>query len=102
MTAPHGTPEHASAATYFKVAAVLTVVTALEIVVIYIRRVAPILIPLLLTMSAAKFALVVLFFMHLRYDSRVLTLLFLAPLVLATGLIVVLMTLHGAFLVFGR
>jgi len=53
-------------------------------------------------MSAAKFALVVLFFMHLRYDSRALTALFVAPLALATGLIVALMTLTGAFLVFGR
>ena len=102
MTAQHGEPGHASTATYFKVAAILAVVTTLELLIIYIRQVAPILIPLLLVMSAAKFALVVLFFMHLRYDSRVLTLLFVAPLVLATGLIVALMTLHGAFLVFGR
>ena len=102
MTTPHGRPEHASTATYFKVAAVLTVVTALEIVIIYIRRAAPILVPLLLTMSVAKFALVVMFFMHLRYDSRVLTLLFVAPIVLATAIMIALTTLHGAFLVFGR
>ena len=99
----HGKPEsHASTATYLKVAAILCVVTALEFTVIYMRQMAPILVPLLLVMSAAKFALVALFFMHLRYDSRVLTLLFVAPLVLATGLIVALTTLHGAFLVFGR
>ena len=97
-----GAPEHASTATYLKVAAILCVVTALEFAVIYIRQMAPILVPLLLVMSAAKFALVALFFMHLRYDSRVLTLLFVAPLVLATALIVALTTLHGAFLVFGR
>jgi len=97
-----GKPEHASTATYLKVAAILCVVTALEFAVIYIRQMAPVLVPLLLVMSAAKFALVALFFMHLRYDSRVLTLLFAAPLVLATGLIVALITLHGAFLVFGR
>ena len=97
-----GKPEHASTATYLKVAAILCVVTALEFTVIYIRQMAPILVPLLLVMSAAKFALVALFFMHLRYDSRVLTLLFVAPLVLATGLVVALVTLHGAFLVFAR
>ena len=99
----HGKSEsHASTATYLKVAAILCVVTALEFAVIYIRQMAPILVPLLMVMSAAKFALVALFFMHLRYDSRVLTLLFVAPLVLAMGLMVALMTLHGAFLVFGR
>ena len=40
--------------------------------------------------------------MHLRYDSRVLTLVFVGPLILASGLVVALMTLTGAFLVFGR
>ncbi len=67
-----------------------------------VRRLAPIVVPLLLAMSAAKFALVALFFMHLRYDSRVLTFLFVGPLLLASGLALVLMTLTGAFLVFGR
>jgi cytochrome c oxidase subunit 4 len=94
--------EHASTATYLKVAGILCVVTALEFAVIYIRQIAPILVPLLLVMSAAKFALVALFFMHLRYDSRTLTLLFVAPLVLASGLVIALVTLHGAFLVLGR
>ena len=46
-------------------------------------------------MSAAKFALVALFFMHLRYDSRTLALLFGAALLLAVGLGVALVTLNG-------
>lgn len=94
--------DHASVATYLKVAAVLTVVTALEIGVIYVRQLTPILVPLLLVMAAAKFALVVLFFMHLRYDSRALSVLFVGPLTIAVGLVVALMTLTGAFLVFAR
>ena len=94
--------EHPTVGTYVRVALVLTVVTALEVGVIYVRRLAPIVIPLLLAMSAAKFALVALFFMHLRYESRVLTFLFVGPLILASGLAVALMTLTGAFLVFGR
>ncbi|PYN54379.1 MAG: cytochrome C oxidase subunit IV [Candidatus Rokuibacteriota bacterium] len=94
--------EHASIGTYLKVAAILSVVTALEFAVIYIRALTPILIPLLLVLSAGKFALVVLFFMHLRYDSRALAVLFCGPLALATGLVLALMTLTGAFLVLGR
>src|SRR5207247_2023009 len=62
---------HASAWTYIKVALVLTGVTTLEVGAIYIRQLTPIIVPLLLALSAAKFALVVLFYMHLRYDSRV-------------------------------
>jgi cytochrome c oxidase subunit IV len=101
---PHGTAgaEHAGVGTYVKVAAILTVITALEFAVIYIRALTPILVPLLLVMSAAKFALVVLFFMHLRYDSRVLAFLFTGPLVIAIGIVVAITTLTGAFLVYGR
>lgn len=95
-------PEHASIGTYIKVAAILTVVTALEFAVIYIRALTPILVPLLVVMSVGKFALVVLFFMHLRYDTRALTALFVGPLVLAVGLALSLATLTGAFLLFKR
>jgi cytochrome c oxidase subunit IV len=103
-TPPAGTaaPEHASVRTYVRVALVLTLVTALEVGVIYIRRLSPIIVPLLLAMSAAKFALVAMFFMHLRYDARPLSVVFVGPLLLATGLAVALMTLTGAFLVFNR
>jgi cytochrome c oxidase subunit 4 len=94
--------EHATVATYVKVAIILSVVTALEVGVIYVRALSPIIVPLLLAMSAAKFVLVVLFFMHLRYDSRVLTTVFFGPLLIGVGLGVALMTLTGAFLVFKR
>ena len=63
---------------------------------IYIRALTPILVPLLLVMSAGKFALVVLFFMHLRYDKPILTTLFAAPLVIAIAVIVAMMTLADA------
>jgi len=53
-------------------------------------------------MATAKFALVALFFMHLRYDPRPLKLLFLGPLIIAVLLAIALATLTGAFLVFGR
>jgi cytochrome c oxidase subunit IV len=98
----HAEASHANIATYVKVAAILTVVTALEYSALFIRRLTPILVPLLLTMSAAKFALVVLFFMHLRYDSRALWVVFGGGLVIATLLAVAVMTLNGQFLVFGR
>lgn len=97
-----GDSGHASVGTYVRVAVILTIITALEFGVIYMRRLAPIVVPLLLVMSAAKFALVVMFFMHLRYDPRPVRALFAGPLVIAAGLALALMTLSGAFLVFGR
>lgn len=98
---PHA-GEHATVATYVKVAVILAVVTGLEVGVIYVRALAPIIVPLLLAMAIAKFALVALFFMHLRYDARALSTVFFGPLVIAIGLGISLMTLAGAFLVFGR
>jgi cytochrome c oxidase subunit 4 len=95
-------PDHATVGTYVKVAIILAVVTALEVGVVYVRALAPIIVPLLLGMAAAKFALVAMFFMHLRYDHKMLTTVFVGPLLLATALGVALMTLAGAFLVFGR
>jgi cytochrome c oxidase subunit 4 len=95
-------PAHASTGTYLKVAVILSVITALEFAVIYIRRLTPILIPLLLTLSAGKFALVVMFFMHLRYDTKPLTFLFVSSLVLAIGVAVAVATLPGEFLIFTR
>ena len=102
VDAAHPPAAHADVGTYVKVAVILTVVTAMEFAAIYIRALTPILVPLLLVMSAAKFALVVLFFMHLRYDSRVLAALFVGPLVVAIGVVVALTTLTGAFLVYRR
>jgi len=102
MGEPHAHGEHATIGTYVKVAIILTVVTAIEFSVIYIRALTPILVPLLLVLSLGKFALVILFFMHLRYDTRALSALFVGPLVLATGIVIALMTLGGAFLIFGR
>jgi len=95
-------PHHSNVATYVTVAVILTLITGLEFGVIYIRRLAPVVVPLLLVMSAAKFALVVLFFMHLRHERRPLAMLFVLPLVIAVGIGVSLTTLYGAFLVFGR
>ncbi len=91
---------HASVATYLKVAVILSIITALEFGVIYLRQLTPILVPLLLVMSAAKFALVVLFFMHLRYDPRSLSTIFVGSLIVAAGLAVALLTLDGPFLLF--
>jgi cytochrome c oxidase subunit IV len=98
----HGAGSHAGVGTYLTIAAVLTIVTACEVAVIYVRRLAPVVVPLLLVMSAAKFALVVLFFMHLRYEPRPLAVMFVGPLVIAVGLAIALMTLPGQFLLFGR
>ncbi len=93
-TAQH---EHASVKTYLVVAAVLGVVTAVEVAIFYVEALEPILVPLLLTLSAAKFALVVGFFMHLKYDSKVFRGLFFGPLIVAIAIVLAMLALSGVF-----
>jgi cytochrome c oxidase subunit 4 len=93
-TAQH---EHASVKTYLVVAAVLGIVTAVEVAIFYVDALKPILVPLLLTLSAAKFTLVVGFFMHLKYDSNVFRGLFIGPLFVAVAIILAMLALFGVF-----
>jgi cytochrome c oxidase subunit IV len=91
----HGEGEaHASVGFYWMIGGVLAVLTAMEVAVFYIEALTAVEVPVLLTITAAKFILVVMFFMHLRYDSKVFTGLFLAGLVLATFMISALVALY--------
>ena len=99
MTERHGEETHPPIRTYLVVAAVLAVVTAVEIAVFYVTWFARVLVPTLIVLSAAKFSLVVMFFMHLRFDSRVFSGLFVGPLVIAVCIVLALMALFGAFVV---
>jgi len=85
--------EHPDNKTYVFIAGVLTVVTAIEFGVLYTPSLAPILVPLLLSLSTAKFALVAMFYMHLKPDHGLFSLIFLLPLCLAVVVVVFLMAL---------
>ena len=97
MARAHEGP-HSSNRTYVAIALVLGVLTALEVMVFYVEALAPVLVPILLVLSGAKFALVVGFYMHLKYDQDVLRGLFFGPLLIATAIIVAMMALYGYFL----
>ncbi len=98
-TSHHEHRGHASTATYLTVAGVLTIITLVEVGVFYVPAFQPVLVPVLLSLSAAKFALVVMFYMHLKFDHRLFTLIFSLPLLLALGVAVALLFLFGAFVV---
>lgn len=101
MTEPsdvqHAPPAHASTRTYLVIAAVLTVITIVEVGVFYIPALRVILPPTLLILSATKFFLVVGFFMHLRYDHNLFRAVFVGPLMIAMAVIVGLLFLFGVF-----
>ena len=70
---------------YVKVAIILAVVTLAEVGLYYMDLPQGLLIGLLLFFSAIKFAMVVLWFMHLRFDSKIFRRLFITGLVLAVA-----------------
>jgi cytochrome c oxidase subunit IV len=79
---------HPGAKTYIVIAVILAIITAAEVAVFYVPALESVLAFLLLTMSAAKFILVVMFYMHLKFDSRVFSGVFLAPLSLALFMVI--------------
>ncbi|WP_419937642.1 cytochrome C oxidase subunit IV family protein [Candidatus Palauibacter sp.] len=93
----HSAESHPSTRLYVSIAVILAALTALEVMVFYIEALAPVLIPILLVMMAAKFALVAMFFMHLKSDGPVLTAIFAWGTFIATAIVVGLMAIFGKF-----
>ena len=90
--ADHG---HPSEAQYIKVAVILAAITLAEVLVYYVESLKGLLVPILVVFSTIKFALVVLWFMHLRFDSRLFRRLFVTGLILAFFCyVIVLSTFH--------
>ena len=88
---------HPTPLTYFKVAMVLAAITAMEVGVFYIEGLGKGIIPILVIMSGIKFALVAMFYMHLRYDARLFTGLFVGGLALAVVVVLALLALFKFF-----
>ncbi|MGQ0615729.1 MAG: cytochrome C oxidase subunit IV family protein [Acidimicrobiia bacterium] len=97
LHAEHG-HAHPTDLTYVYVALFLAVVTGAEIAVSYIPAFTDnfgLLLVTLVVMMVVKFATVAMFFMHLRFDSKVFRRFFIIGLALATFVYcVVLMTFH--------
>ena len=89
---------HPTAMTYFKVAMVLSVITAIEVGIFYLTWLGHGIIPILAVLSIAKFALVGMFYMHLKYDHQLFSSMFVAGLITATGVVIALMALFGFFI----
>jgi cytochrome c oxidase subunit IV len=68
---------------YIKVALVLAVLTAIEVGIYYLKGARSILVPALILLSVGKFAMVGLFFMHLRFDTHLFRRLFILGIILA-------------------
>ena len=96
-TASHDAHAHPTWKQYKWVALILTLITIVEVWVYYIPSfvASRLFVPSLLIMSAVKFAIVVMFYMHLRYDHKLFRVLFTGPLIIAITSVIALMFLFG-------
>jgi len=97
QTGSHEEHEHPTWKQYKYVAIILTVITIVEVWVYYIPAfvATKLFVPALLIMSAVKFAIVVMFYMHLKYDHKLFRALFTGPLIIAAATMIVLLFLFG-------
>ena len=105
-TAAAHEPDHPSTGVYVKIGVVLFVLTALEVGLYEFTYgghagaggadLRPFFVPLLLLLSAAKFALVAMFYMHLKFDHRLFSWVFVVPMCFATAIILALLALFSA------
>ena len=96
MADGHEESTHPTPATYAKIAVTLAAITAAEVAILYIESLRGLIIPIFIVMSTVKFAMVAMYYMHLRFDNRLFTLFFGSGMVLATGVIFALLVLFGA------
>ena len=89
----HLAEEHARYFTFFNLSLALIAITAVELVIIYIPIASWIIFWSLVVLSIVKFIGVIWWFMHLRWDKALLTVLFLIGLFLATGTLAALLLL---------
>ncbi len=81
---PHDTGHSMSTVAYARIALILAVITALEVSTYYIDF-GPLFLPALLIMMTIKFIMVASYFMHLKFDNKIFSMMFYAGLILAIG-----------------
>jgi cytochrome c oxidase subunit 4 len=87
--APVHESSHPTAGKYIFIAVILTIITAIEVAVFYVipQSARALMMIVLAVLAIGKFALVVAYYMHLKFDAKLLTWLFVAGLAVATATI---------------
>jgi cytochrome c oxidase subunit 4 len=87
----HDAHDHPSDWDYVKIALILALITAVEVSTYFSSVVdwGDALIPSLIFMMILKFYLVVMWFMHLKFDNPIFTMMFVGGLVMATAVYII-------------
>jgi len=95
----HAHGGHPSAKEYVRIFLILGTITAVEVALYYVRDdVGSWFIPMLFGLAATKFALVVLWFMHLKFDDRRFSRFFMMGLAGAATLYLIVLISFRTFL----
>lgn len=74
---------HPTLEAYVRIAIMLAIITAIEVAIYYIPALEGVLVPALLVLSAIKFVTVVAYFMHLKFDSRLIVFAFTSSMIIS-------------------
>ena len=91
--------KHPGPLEYAQIGTVLAVVTLIEVGIYYMEIAHGLLVFFLVVLSALKFTLVVLWFMHLKFDNRLFSSMFILGLLLALAVFTVALSTVGGKLV---
>ncbi|MFZ5817768.1 MAG: cytochrome C oxidase subunit IV family protein [Bacillota bacterium] len=75
---------HPTTGTFITVGVVLAVITAVEFGILYLKGMSNLVLAVLALLSVLKFYLVATYFMHLRFDAKLVSGVFVVGVVLAT------------------
>ena len=95
---------HPTPSQYWKIAGILAVLTAIEVALYYIDKeleLGALNAAILIALSTLKFLIVVGWFMHLRFESSLLSRFFTGGFVLAAGLYAVVLAAMGVIVIRG-
>ena len=87
--------EHPGPKTYAIIAVILCVITLIEFGAFYTEALKGVLVPLLIVLSAIKFALVAMFYMHLKFDHPVFRTVLVSGVLLGFGAMLWLLALFS-------
>jgi cytochrome c oxidase subunit 4 len=103
MSAEHH-PAHPTPSQYWKIAVLLAVLTAVEVAMFYINEatdLGSLNALILIALAVLKFVIVVGYYMHLRYETSILSRFFTAGFILALSLYAVVLGAMGVIAIRG-
>lgn len=88
---------HPGVMQYVLIAAILAIITAIEVATFYIEAIESALVYILIPLSVVKFVIVVGYYMHLKFDNKLFTWLFGTGMLAGGTVVVSLLALFNRF-----